>query len=215
VRGHLHSHQRGGCHFVERARCRRGERDCSRLETAAHPSLRSGPHFVRPTLLRKVVEPMLFLSSRVRIPPGQLRAGNDALRRGTRGEVWRRERDCSGRGTALHPSLTRGTALRASNFAPQSCRTQLVSSSRVRIPLGAPRADNDALRRETRGEVWRERGIHIDSRVACFQAISKLFRISIPLEIPCRKISIAHSTTTLLSRQSTIGHGIHRPLQAR
>jgi hypothetical protein len=49
---------------------------------------------------------------------------------------WRRERDCSRRGTVAHPSLTLGTALRASNFAPQSCRTHLVQSSRVRIPIG-------------------------------------------------------------------------------
>jgi hypothetical protein len=34
-----------------------------------------------------------------------------------------RERDCSRRGTAAHPSLTLGAALCASNFAPQSCRT--------------------------------------------------------------------------------------------
>jgi hypothetical protein len=45
-------------------RCRakgnwRRKRDCSRLETAARPSLRLGPHSVRPTLLRKVVEPKL------------------------------------------------------------------------------------------------------------------------------------------------------------
>ena len=38
----------------------RGERDCSGLGTAPRPSLRSGPHFVRPDLLRKSVEPGLF-----------------------------------------------------------------------------------------------------------------------------------------------------------
>src|SRR3954464_2816226 len=38
----------------------RRERDCSRLGTAAHPSLRSGPHFVRPDLLCKSVEPNLI-----------------------------------------------------------------------------------------------------------------------------------------------------------
>ena len=57
------------------------------------------------------------------------------------------ERDCSWRGTATHPSLTLGTALRASSFAPQSCRTKLVSCSRVRIPPTTPRAVSDVLRR--------------------------------------------------------------------
>lgn len=53
-----------------------------------------------------------------------------------RGMNWRRERDCSRRGTVAHPSLTLGTALRASRFAPQISRTRLFLCSRVRIPRG-------------------------------------------------------------------------------
>ena len=39
--------QRSGWHSVERARCRRGERDCSGLGTAPRPSRREGPDPLR------------------------------------------------------------------------------------------------------------------------------------------------------------------------
>jgi hypothetical protein len=58
-----------------------GERDCSRLGTAAHPSLCSGPHFVRPDLLCKSVEPGLFHLRGFESPVGHRELNNDALRR--------------------------------------------------------------------------------------------------------------------------------------
>jgi hypothetical protein len=72
------------------------------------PRSRSGPRCARPTLLRKVVEPVLFSSSRVRIPVGTRENPAELAVAETRSEYWRRERDSNPRRAFGPYTLSRG-----------------------------------------------------------------------------------------------------------
>jgi len=142
---------------------RRERRNCSRLGTAAHPSLSLGAALrasrFAPQSCRTHA-PFIFEGSNLH---AHHRCGSHFVEQSR----WRMgERDCSRLGTTAHPSLSLGAALRASNFAPQSCRTHACFIFEGSNPGGAPRADSDVLGRVLAVNSGGERGSNRDSQPA-------------------------------------------------
>lgn len=119
-------------HFVERARWRRGERDCSRLGTAAHPSRSLGAALCASRFAPQICRTRLFLSSRVRI----FSAISEAVATPLSGRGAKGREGLFGAGDSSSPLASLGAALRASRFALQICRTQAFLISEGSNPAG-------------------------------------------------------------------------------